>query len=438
MPFSHCVTSPILLNQLNLMGFREPSKIQTQIIPLVKKGADVLASAPTGSGKTAAFGIPLIDLLECSKIKTIPNTCRALILAPTRELANQLFDVFKQLSQGTAINIQCVFGGIKINPQMMKLRKGCHILIATPGRLIDLMNKNAVSLRAVKTLILDEADKLIDLGFQDEINQILQAVPDKKQTLLFSATYTENVKNLCDDVLKSPKRVIVGKQNTASSTVSHWLHPLDKSRKIPALLEILNRNPWPQTIVFVKTKKGVNQVYSELNKYGITAELIHGDKSQQHRSESLLHFKSGASRVLVATDVASRGLDIENLPAVINFDLPKSPQDYVHRIGRTGRAGKTGVAVSLVCADEIDQLMTIETTIGKLIPRKILDGFEPTHNVPASVLKPRKALKTHKKKLAKQKAKQQSINNKSTLNDKKSSQKHCHKSSGRKAPSFIM
>lgn len=433
MSFKSLTKLPCILTQLDELGFKKPTPIQEQVIPVANKGADIIAAAQTGSGKTAAFAIPLIERFEdCSELSA--NTCKALILVPTRELAVQVYDSVVQLSKGAQARSQLVYGGVKINPQMMKLRKGTHILVATPGRLIDLVDKNTVSLKHLEVLVLDEADKLLELGFQQEVDRIISQLPNKRQTLLFSATYSARVKALASRVLSNPKSINVGKQNTTAITVEQWLYPVDKKQKSNALIETLQSNSWRQVLVFVKTKKGANKVCFDLNKNGIKAETIHGDKSQQQRQRSLEAFKHGECRVLVATDVASRGLDIHQLPAVINLDLPKVAHDYVHRIGRTGRAGEKGVAISLVCADEIDLLRSIESTIGKLINRKWLDGFEPEHNLPASTLKPGKKKKPHKKKLAKAKLKAEGMSN-SKSNNKKTS-----KSTGRanrRAPGFL-
>jgi ATP-dependent RNA helicase RhlE len=321
------------------------------------------------------------------------------VLTPTRELAAQVFDNVNLYGQNLSLRFNVVFGGVKINPQMMKLRRGTDVLIATPGRLLDLYNQNAVRFNQLEVLVLDEADRMLDMGFIHDIKKILNLLPKRRQTLMFSATFSDDIRKLAKQFLHNPKEVSVTPSNSTAETVKQKLHPVDKSRKSKLLTHLVKDNGWFQVLVFVRTKHGANKLTKQLNTAEIDALAIHGNKSQGARTKALAQFKANEIQVLVATDIAARGLDIDQLPHVINYDLPNVPEDYVHRIGRTGRAGATGEAVSLVCADEIKQLQDIEQLIGKHIEREYVDDFEPVHEVPASKpITAKKKIKRPKKK----------------------------------------
>ena len=372
-----------LLSAVAQSGYTQPTAIQAAVIPGVQRGRDVLASAQTGSGKTASFALPILNLFdEAPPLEK--NQVQNLILVPTRELAQQVFDQFKHYGQDLRVRCAVVYGGVSINPQLMQLRRGAHVLIATPGRLLDLMSQNAVKYDQFSTLVLDEADRMLDLGFREDLDRICDKLPTERQNLLFSATFSPSIRDFARTRLRDPLEVDTAPKVGAASSVKHWLHPVDKKLKPELLLEIIEVNSWVQLLVFCKTKRGVDKLVKRLQQQRFKAVGIHGDKSQRQRTEALSTFKRGQADILVATDVAARGLDIEDMPVVVNFDLPRNPEDYVHRIGRTGRAGKTGLAVSLVAADEIEELKGIERLLQKLIERKLVDGFEPDHDLPVS------------------------------------------------------
>lgn len=398
MSFQSIVSSSQLLANLQQMQWTKPTEIQRKAIPKIQQGNDLVARAQTGSGKTGAFLLPLIERLMTLPLQS--NRTHAVVIVPTRELAQQISDVAQQLMAATPCVLVTAYGGVKINPQMMALRQGAHLVVATPGRLIDLIEKNALNLSALKCCVLDEADKLLDLGFQPELQQLLTYLPTKRQTLLFSATFPEALQQWIKLVSANPQQIVVGVAERSVKTVQHWLHPVDKKEKLAALTALLEQHQFSQVLVFVKTKKSANQVSQHLTELGYLSDSVHGDKSQAQRQASLDRFKMGDCQVLVATDVAARGIDISQLPAVINMDLPKVAHDYIHRIGRTGRAGEKGVAISLVCADEIELLRAIETALQRLVERRWLDGFVPNHNLPESAVRPAKKKKPHKKKLA--------------------------------------
>ncbi len=364
-------------------GYDTPSPIQAKTIPLVLQGKDLMASAQTGTGKTAAFGLPLLQQLAEGP-KPQEKHVRALIVTPTRELAAQIQANIEQYSRYLHLRHCVVFGGVNINPQIHKLRRGVDLLVATPGRLLDLNNQRALSLSSVETLILDEADRMLDMGFVHDIRRIQQLLPQKKQSLLFSATFSREIRTLAKTMLHNPAEVDVAPRNSTVETVRQKIHPVDKIKKSAVLTHLINDNAWTQVLVFSKTKHGANKLVKILAKASIRAAAIHGNKSQAHRTRALADFKQGRVNVLVATDIAARGIDISDLPHVVNFDLPHVPEDYVHRIGRTGRAGANGEAVSLVCADDIKQLRDIERLIGNTLVREELEGFEPEHQLPAS------------------------------------------------------
>lgn len=373
-----------ILRAISEQGYKTPTPIQQQAIPLVLEGGDLLASAQTGTGKTAGFTLPLLHrLADKSPAVKGRRPVRALILTPTRELAAQVADNVQQYSRYLNLRSMVVFGGVSINPQMMKLRGGVDILVATPGRLLDLQHQNAVDLSKVETLVLDEADRMLDMGFIHDIRKVLARLPVKRQNLLFSATFSDEIKALAEKLLVSPKLIEVARRNTASEQVSQQVHFVDKKRKRELLSLMIGRENWQQVLVFTRTKHGANHLSEQLNKDGITAAAIHGNKSQGARTRALDNFKNGSIRVLVATDIAARGIDIEQLPHVVNYELPNVAEDYVHRIGRTGRAAASGSALSLVCVDEYKLLRDIERLIKREIPRIALPGFEPDPSIKA-------------------------------------------------------
>ncbi len=399
MSFDSLGLSEFLLKAVTEQGYQSPSPVQSQAIPAVLQGKDVMAAAQTGTGKTAGFTLPVLQqLLEGEPAKA--NQVRALVLTPTRELAMQVNESVATYSQYTSLRSTAVFGGVKINPQMMKLRRGVDVLVATPGRLLDLYGQNAMKFNQLEVLILDEADRMLDMGFIKDIRKIISFLPRKRQNLMFSATFSEQVRTLAKGLINNPVEISVNPPNTTAKTVKQWICPVDKKQKPPLLVQLIVDNKWDQVLVFCRTKHGANRLTRYLETGGIKAAAIHGNKSQGARTKALTNFKSGDIQVLVATDIAARGLDIDQLPHVVNFDLPNISEDYVHRIGRTGRAGLTGEAVSLVSADEFNYLVDIERLIKQVLRRELIDGFEPVHSVPASptVLRPIKARKPKKTK----------------------------------------
>lgn len=404
MSFSSLSLSEPLLRAIQDKGYVTPFPIQTKAIPAVLSGKDVMAAAQTGTGKTAGFTLPLLHRLSTGP-GVRPNHIRALVLVPTRELAMQVADAVATYGIFLPLRSAVVYGGVKINPQMMQLRRGIDILIATPGRLLDLYHQNAVKFDQVQTLVLDEADKMLNLGFQEEMSELLGMLPRKRQNLLFSATFSRDIRTLANSLLQHPVRVEINPQSLAAKSVKQWLIEVDKSQKPDLLCHLLRQNNWQQVLVFSRTKKGADQLVKKLTGKGISALAIHGDKSQGARTQALTHFKSGSIRVLVATDIASRGIDISELSCVINVDLPKVADDYVHRIGRTGRAGMEGVAISLVSADEVQLLTAIETLIRQLLVREVETGYIPRHGVPLTQLqklRPKKPKKPKKNKTTNQ------------------------------------
>jgi len=384
MSFDSLGLSADILRAVEEQGYREPTPIQRQAIPVVLAGRDLMASAQTGTGKTAGFTLPLLQLLSSSEPHAKGRRpVRALILTPTRELAAQVGENVRDYSKYLNIRSLVVFGGVSINPQMMKLRGGVDVLVATPGRLLDLEHQNAVDLSKIEVLVLDEADRMLDMGFIHDIRRVLAKLPAKRQNLLFSATFSDEIKSLAEKLLTNPEQVEVARRNTASEQVTQHVHMVDKKRKRELLSFLIGRDNWQQVLVFTRTKHGANHLAEQLNKDGITAAAIHGNKSQGARTRALSDFKDGGIRVLVATDIAARGLDIEELPHVVNYELPNVPEDYVHRIGRTGRAAATGEALSLVCVDEHKLLRDIERVLKREIPRIAIDGYEPDPSIKA-------------------------------------------------------
>ncbi len=371
-----------LLVTLNALDYQTPTPVQKEAIPAVLKGRDLLAAAQTGTGKTAGFALPLLQRLTQQGPQVASNSVRALVLVPTRELAEQVQQSLLTYGENLPLRCYAVYGGVSINPQMMKLRKGIDILVATPGRLLDLYRQNAVRFEQLQALVLDEADRMLDLGFARELDELFCALPKKRQTLLFSATFSDAIRAMAKELLRNPLSIEVSPRNAAAKSVKQWLIPVDKKRKAELFLHLLAQQRWGQVLVFAKTRKGVDALVEELLAEGVSADAIHGDKPQPTRLRALERFKAGEVQILVATDVAARGLDIHDLPQVVNFDLPIVAEDYVHRIGRTGRAGATGEAISLVCADEVDQLAAIETLIGQVLQRRDEPDFIPDHRVP--------------------------------------------------------
>jgi ATP-dependent RNA helicase RhlE len=373
----------IITDVLSHRGYEKPTPVQQQAIPAILAGRDVLAAAQTGTGKTAGFVCPMLQRLHAGA-PVAPNQARALILVPTRELAVQVAQNVEDYGQLTGLRSVVVFGGVKINPQMMALRRGADILVATPGRLLDLVANHAVSFERLEVLVLDEADRMLDLGFSREISAVLSLLPAERQSLMFSATFSDAIRQLAKLLVQTPVEISISPREVTAKTVKQWLCPVDKKRKPELLVRLIFDYQWQQLLVFTATKRGADQLVRYLVEHNISAAAVHGDRSQPQRMRALADFKQGRFAVLVATDVAARGLDIEQLPQVVNFDLPKVAENYIHRIGRTGRAGASGEAISLVSADEIESLKTIERLIQQVLPRKVIDDFEPDHQLPAS------------------------------------------------------
>jgi superfamily II DNA/RNA helicase len=389
-----------IVRTLEILSYQAPTPVQSQAIPAVLTGRDVMAAAQTGTGKTAGFALPLLQRLVTDGMQVNSNSARALVLVPTRELAEQVHQSFRAYGEGLPLRTMVAYGGVSINPQMMRLRKGVDVLVATPGRLLDLQRQNALRLNQVQTLVLDEADRMLDLGFSRDIDHLLAMLPKKRQTLLFSATFSDPIRALATKLLRDPVSIDASPRNTTVKAIRQWIVPVDKKRKPELFLHLLKRHAWPQALAFVKTRKGVDQLVELLEAKGISADSIHGDKPQPARLRALDRFKAGDVRILVATDVAARGLDIDELPVVVNVDLPIVAEDYVHRSGRTGRAGASGEAVSLVCADEVQQLAAIEALTKQTLERIEEPGFAPDHRVPETnasgqvVKKPKKPKKS--------------------------------------------
>jgi len=383
MSFSSLGLSDELLRAVSEQGYSTPSPIQQQAIPSVLTGRDLMAAAQTGTGKTAGFTLPMLQRLAAGP-RPKGNQARALVLTPTRELAAQVAESVSNYGRYLKLRAAVVFGGVKINPQMMQLRGGVDVLVATPGRLLDLCNQNAVRFDQLEILVFDEADRMLDMGFIHDIRRIQKLLPAKRQTLMFSATFSKEIRDLAKGMIHNPSWIEATPANTTANTVQQVVHPVDKSNKAAVLCSLIKEHDWHQVLVFSRTKHGANRLARKLDESGIRASAIHGDKSQNARTRALANFKSGNVQVLVATDIAARGIDIDQLPHVVNFDLPQVAEDYVHRIGRTGRAGASGQAISLVSADEIKLLAAIEKMIGRKLQRKFVEGFEPQHSVPES------------------------------------------------------
>ena len=371
------------------LGYQQPTPVQEQAIPLVLAGRDLMAGAQTGTGKTAAFALPTLQrLLPTASTSASParHPVRALVLTPTRELAIQVHESFREYGQHVPLRSAIVYGGVDMNAQIAELRRGVEILIATPGRLLDHVQNKTVMLGQVQVLILDEADRMLDMGFMPDIKRIIALLPKERQNLLFSATFPDEIRTLAKQLLRDPAEVQIARRNAVADSVTHVLHPVARQKKRELLAYLIQTRGLKQVLVFCGTRIGANRLGHQLRRDHIHADAIHGDKSQSEREASLEAFKAGKTTVLVATDVASRGLDIEGLPQVINFDIPRSPEDYVHRIGRTGRAGLTGEAISLVAPDDLDSLAQIEKLIKKKIDRVLVPGFEPDGGTLATLM----------------------------------------------------
>ncbi len=373
-----------LLKAVKSKGYTVPTPIQTRVIPAILAGRDVLARAQTGTGKTDAFALPLVEILSRRTGKR--RHPRALILAPTRELALQVGDSIKAYGRRVSIRCTVVYGGVNIAPQIDRLKRGIDILVATPGRLLDLAGHRDVNLSQIEFLVFDEADRMLDLGFNKEISEVLDLVPTDRRTMLFSATYTQQIRNLAKIMLAEPEYIEVTPSNTAAEPIVQKVHLVDKPHKRELLIYLITKGRWSQILVFVRTRFGANKLTEKLVEKGISAAALHGNKSQSFRTRTLKEFKNGEIHTLVATDVAARGLDISNLPHVVNYDMPEVPEDYIHRIGRTGRAGVSGIAVSLVSPEERVHLKAIEKLLKQKIPREEVSGYTMGGTVPDYVL----------------------------------------------------
>ncbi|MDA0265743.1 MAG: DEAD/DEAH box helicase [Cyanobacteria bacterium] len=390
MIFDDLGLSTDLLRAVNDQGYSEPTPVQQQAIPLILQGKDLMATAQTGTGKTAGFVLPMLQRLSEGRTKG-RRPVRALVLTPTRELAAQVSDSVSTYGKYMLLRQAAVFGGVRIQPQIQKLRRGVDVLVATPGRLLDHVSQQTVDLSAVEMVVLDEADRMLDMGFIHDIHKILALMPDARQTVMFSATFSNQIRRLADEFLNQPAVVEVASRNTAAENVTQLVHPVDQHRKRELLSFIIGDGNWQQVLVFTRTKHGADRLARQLAQDGLRTTAIHGNKSQAARTRALSDFKRGSVRVLVATDVAARGLDIDTLPHVVNFELPNVPEDYVHRIGRTGRAGNEGDAISLVSADEYYMLKNIERLLNRDITKAVVPGYEPETPMPTRSSRPRRS-----------------------------------------------
>jgi ATP-dependent RNA helicase RhlE len=393
MSFEELGLSAELLRSISEKGYPSPTPVQSQAIPPILKGQDAVVSAQTGTGKTAAFTLPMLQRLSklSPKNKINKRSVHALVLTPTRELAAQVFDNVQMYGKYLPFKAAKIFGGVNIKPQIRQLRSGVDILVATPGRLLDLIQQGVVDLSKIKVLVLDEADRMLDMGFIRDIRKILNLLPNPRQNLLFSATFSKEIKALADKLLSSPARIEVTPSSTTAEQITQVIYPVDRARKRELLSFMIGSKNWQQVLVFTRTKHGANRLTKQLEIDGISAAAIHGNKSQAARTRALANFKAGKIRALVATDIAARGLDIAKLPHVINFELPNVPEDYVHRIGRTGRASHDGLAISLVCIDERKLLKGIEKLLRYEIPEETISGYEPNPAIKPEAIKKRSA-----------------------------------------------
>ena len=417
MSFNKLGLSSALLKSIQAKGYSEPSEIQQEAIPEILKGNDILAGAQTGTGKTAAFALPILHRLQNAESKR--RRVRVLVLVPTRELASQVGESFRDYGSNLRFRVSVLYGGVSINTQIDKIRKGVDIVVATPGRLLDHLNQKTLNLSELETFVLDEADRMLDMGFIRDIKRILKYLPDEKQNLLFSATFPNEIKTLADSLLNAPKRIQVRSSNSTAEKVVQVVYPVDKARKRELLAHCIREEGWFQVLVFSRTKHGANKLAQQLSKEGIDADAFHGNKSQAQRTRALKDFKDSKTQVLVATDIAARGIDINLLPQVVNFDLPYVPEDYIHRIGRTARAGQEGKAISLVSADEHKLLFDIEKLLKSPIPRETIEGFEPTQNLSTEAPKLRGNRRRKSSSRSKSPERSRSSNGRSSFNKKR-------------------
>ncbi len=381
MLFNQLGLSAELLRAIDEKGYREATPIQQQAIPLVLEGRDLLAGAQTGTGKTAGFALPLLQHLQTSQ--TNRRSVRVLVLTPTRELAAQVGESIRDYGKYLPFRTAVIFGGVSIKTQIARLKKGMDVIVATPGRLLDHMQQKTIDLSRIEILVLDEADRMLDMGFIKDIRKILKVLPEERQNLLFSATFSKEIRSLASNLLNKPTEIQVSPRNSTVEQVTQIVYPVDKRRKREMLSHRIGKENWQQVLVFTRTKHGANRLAGQLTKDGINSTAIHGNKSQAARTRALKDFKAGRTRVLVATDIAARGLDIDRLPYVVNYELPHVPEDYLHRIGRTARAGQEGHAVSLVCVDEHKLLVDIERMMKREIKKEIIPGYEPDPKIKA-------------------------------------------------------
>jgi ATP-dependent RNA helicase RhlE len=380
MTFDELNLAPAILKAVREQGYETPTPIQAQAIPAVLEGHDLLGGAQTGTGKTAAFTLPLLHKLNAGTSRTNKfgkDGVAALVLTPTRELAAQVEESIRTYGKYLKLTSTVIFGGVGMNPQVDRIKRGVDILVATPGRLLDLQQQGNLDLSTVEILVLDEADRMLDMGFLPDVKKILALVPKEKQSLLFSATFSDEIRDLANNLLRNPKSIQVTPRNTTVQLINQYVHPVGRGKKKALLAHVIQEHNWSQVLVFTRTKFGANSVAEYLTKHGIQAMALHGNKSQTARTQALAGFKSGDIRALVATDIAARGIDIDDLPHVVNYEIPNVPEDYVHRIGRTGRAGASGEAVSLVCLDEEGFMQEIERFTKQQIPAKVVEGFGP-------------------------------------------------------------
>ncbi len=382
MKFNDLKLSDPILRSLKDQNYKKPTPIQAEVIPAVLNNSDIMAAAQTGTGKTAAFVLPILSKLSNPKYKYKGHQLRALIVTPTRELAAQVRESVNTYSKYLSIRSTAVYGGARIHNQRLKLRKGIDVLVATPGRLLDLHNQKSVNLKNIEILVLDEADQMLDMGFIHDIKKIANLLPDRRQNLMFTATFSDSFRSLATNMAEKAIEISVTNDNETGENINHYIHPVDKSRKAELLIELIKTKKWDQALVFTRTKHGADRLQKQLDKVNINSKAIHGNKTQNNRMKALEAFKNNKIQILVATDVAARGIDIKRMSQVINFDVPTVAKDYVHRIGRTGRGGDMGEAITLVSADEFRLLRDIEKLINNKLERVEIEGFEPEHVVP--------------------------------------------------------